>query len=354
VIKQLDAVYRGIRIIIDGEEFTPTNVNGKIVEPFLVGGTTYVPLRAIGEAFGKDVEWVGESSLIFIDSPRETWVKPDYVNAPPAPSKNVTVSTPQEFADAIGPNTCITLNAGVYDLSTVTATKSEYVFFGDETGELIIAYVDGLTIQPAPGAIVELVTPDRFSTVIVFMYCNGIKMSGIRAGHTVTGEYECDAGVVLIMDSANIKIEDCLFYGSGSYGLWLRLCVSAQIVNTTVTDCSLRAVDLFYSNDVTFTGCKFIDNRAYGSVIWGNNTTARFIDCEISGNKELLWNAVEINDDVLFERCVFKNNAISQGAAAVFAGYGIRLRDCEIEKAGFSGYWSSDAGVINLGGNKLN
>ena len=35
----------------------------------------------------------------------------------------------------------------------------------------------------------------------------------------------------------------------------------------------------------------------------------------------------------------------------VFEGQAIRLRDCEVEKAGFYAYW--DAGVTDLGGNKF-
>ena len=349
--RQIDAVYRDIRIIIDGEEITPTYINGKIVEPFIVDGTTYVPLRAIGEAFGKDVEWVGENSTILIKSPREMWDKPDFQNVPPAPSKKVTVSTPQELADAIAPDVCITLTEGVYNMSTVTKTENKYIQVGNETAALIVSDVEGLTLQAASGAKVEIVTPNQFSEVLMFTLCNGIKISGIRAGHTVTSEYKCDAGVVLLDQSANIDIVDCVFYGSGAVGLSLRNSVSARIANVTVTDCSLRAIDIWSSNSITFTDCKFINNRAYGSVIWGYYSSIEFIDCVISGNKNLQWSAVEIDDDVLFERCLFRDNALIEGSAPLFMGQGIRMRDCEIEKAGFSGYW--DSGVVDLGGNKL-
>ena len=156
---------------------------------------------------------------------------------------------------------------------------------------------------------------------------------------------------MLLDQSANITIKECLLYGSGAIGITIRNCVSVQITDTTVTDCSLRAVDLWSSNDVTFTRCKFNDNRAYGCVIYGHHSAAEFSDCEITGNKSLEWCAVEIDDDILFERCVFRDNAHVEGLASVFKGYGIRLRDCAIEKAGFSGYF--DDGVIDLGGNKF-
>jgi hypothetical protein len=284
-------------------------------------------------------------------SPRENWDKPIYQNAPPAPSKSIAVSTPQELADAIAPDSCITLSGGDYDLSTVTNTANQFVQAGSKTAGLIVVDVEGLTLQAATGAKVKIVTPNRFSEVLMFTLCNGITLTGIEAGHTVTGEYECDAGVVQFDQTANITVRDCLFYGSGSIGITLSSCISAQIMDTTVTDCSLRAIDLWGSNDITFSKCKFIDNRAYGCVIYGNYTSAEFLDCEITGNRSLEWSVVELDDDVKFERCVFKNNALIEVSKPVFQGRGIRLRGCEVEKAGFSGYWEN--GVIDLGGNKL-
>ena len=51
-VRQLEASYSGIRIILDGVEVTPEDVNGNPVEPFAVKGTTYLPVRAVAEALG--------------------------------------------------------------------------------------------------------------------------------------------------------------------------------------------------------------------------------------------------------------------------------------------------------------
>ena len=270
---------------------------------------------------------------------------------------SITVSTPQELIDAVAPDTCITIKAGVYDFSTVTTTESRYAEAGSGTAALMVSCVEGLTLQAEPGAYVELVTPHMFSEVLKFSYCNGIKLSGITAGHTVTGKYECDAGVVWFEDSDNITIEDCLFYGCGAIGIRLWNCSSAQISDTTVTDCSLRAVDIWcgINDNIVFTGCRFVDNRAYGCVIFGTGYSIAFIDCVISGNKSLEWSCVEFSGEVLFERCIFSDNANIEGTQLVFAGNEISLRDCEIEMSNFSGYWSEheNYGVVDLGGNIL-
>ena len=55
-----------IQIVIDGEKLTPKDVNGKIVHPFLLDGTTYLPVRAVSEALGQKVEWDGENRIVYI------------------------------------------------------------------------------------------------------------------------------------------------------------------------------------------------------------------------------------------------------------------------------------------------
>jgi len=64
--KIIDAVYMNIRLVIDGEEITPKDANGNIAEPFIYNGTTYLPVRAIGEAFGKDVSWDRDTATVYV------------------------------------------------------------------------------------------------------------------------------------------------------------------------------------------------------------------------------------------------------------------------------------------------
>lgn len=62
----INAVYMNVKLVIDGEEITPKDVNGNIVEPFIYNGTTYLPVRSIGEAFDKDVYWDGETATVYV------------------------------------------------------------------------------------------------------------------------------------------------------------------------------------------------------------------------------------------------------------------------------------------------
>lgn len=64
--KQMTATYKDIKIYVDGQKVTPKDANGNIVEPFVSNGTTYLPVRAVGEAFGKTVEWDGATNSVYI------------------------------------------------------------------------------------------------------------------------------------------------------------------------------------------------------------------------------------------------------------------------------------------------
>ena len=67
ISKTLDVIYQNIKIVIDGTEIEPTDANGDPVEPFIYNGTTYLPVRAVGEAFAKKVRWDGETNTVYME-----------------------------------------------------------------------------------------------------------------------------------------------------------------------------------------------------------------------------------------------------------------------------------------------
>ena len=64
--RTLTAVYKDVKVFIDGQKIDPKNANGEPVEPFICDGTTYLPVRAIGEAFGKAVHWDPATASVYI------------------------------------------------------------------------------------------------------------------------------------------------------------------------------------------------------------------------------------------------------------------------------------------------
>ncbi len=64
--KDLTVSYVGVNLVVDGIPIVPKDVKGNIVEPFIYEGTTYLPVRAVGEALGKSVSWDGATKAVYI------------------------------------------------------------------------------------------------------------------------------------------------------------------------------------------------------------------------------------------------------------------------------------------------
>lgn len=80
--KQISVVYNNVKLVIDGIPVVPVNEKGEAVEPFAYNGTTYLPVRAIAKAFGKEVNWDRETNTIYIgkkdnakEVAKEVWIE---------------------------------------------------------------------------------------------------------------------------------------------------------------------------------------------------------------------------------------------------------------------------------------
>ncbi len=61
--------YADIQITLNGQAIIPTDAAGNPVEPFAINGTTYLPVRAIANALGLEVQWVQETSTVALSLP---------------------------------------------------------------------------------------------------------------------------------------------------------------------------------------------------------------------------------------------------------------------------------------------
>jgi len=64
--RQLEATFNNIKIVVDNKEIKPTDANGNAVEAFIVNGTTYLPVRAVANALGKEVYWDGPTYTVYL------------------------------------------------------------------------------------------------------------------------------------------------------------------------------------------------------------------------------------------------------------------------------------------------
>lgn len=65
-VQTMQIRYMDIKLVVDGAEVTPRDAVGRVVEPFVSDGTTYLPVRAVAAALGQDVEWDGETNTVYI------------------------------------------------------------------------------------------------------------------------------------------------------------------------------------------------------------------------------------------------------------------------------------------------
>ena len=69
---QKSLLYEDIKITLDGREIKPADVNGNYIEPFIIEGTTYLPVRGVASSLGLGVDWDGDTSTVILDD-----VKPE-------------------------------------------------------------------------------------------------------------------------------------------------------------------------------------------------------------------------------------------------------------------------------------
>jgi len=61
-------VRKDFTIVIDGKEQTFRTSSGKVIYPLLYEGSTYLPLRAIGQIMGKAVDWDSDTKTVTLTS----------------------------------------------------------------------------------------------------------------------------------------------------------------------------------------------------------------------------------------------------------------------------------------------
>lgn len=108
----ISVMYDNIKILIDGVEYTAKDANGNVVEPFIYNGTTYLPVRGIANAFGKDVSWEAQTSTVKLGSINYDWLDQiGYANYETSGNQNAigTIAKGTEAVDGIKYDRGITL-----------------------------------------------------------------------------------------------------------------------------------------------------------------------------------------------------------------------------------------------------
>ena len=139
--KNLVANYVGVKLVVDGVTITPKDAKGNVVDPFIVDGTTYLPVRAVAEALGKEVDWDGTTKTVYIGEKPQTDIPAGY-NAVTVDNgtRILYPAAPFQFVNSTRySSTVITQNIESLDMSYKTNDDGkvliEYTIVGTVTGD---------------------------------------------------------------------------------------------------------------------------------------------------------------------------------------------------------------------------
>ena len=219
------------------------------------------------------------------------------------PYQEFTVSTPEEFLQALGSNRTINIAANTTlnlsdvldneaackklgikqvkeyeDLSAYKGVLCRSVFDGNE---LVIKDVKKLTIRGEYNTQIEV--EPRYAYVLNLIDCSEILLENITIGHTATGY--CEGGVIGMGNSTDITIEACDLYGCGTYGIFANQCKRLLFSGSVIRDCSYGIIVLEQCERMRFEHSDFIRNQEFYLVDVEESTDVSFAGCRFWENE---------------------------------------------------------------------
>ena len=266
----------------------------------------------------------------------------------------VTVNSVDDFLAAIGPDTEITLEAGVYNLHDASGygleTDNPYYRWVDSGYgyQLTIQNVENLIIQGNGQENTEIVTTPRYADVLVFENCSDVTLTGFTAGHTDGAE--CSGGVIYLQNCRNIDLHSLGLYGCGTTGVQMDSCADVSILGCEIYDCSSNGVEADRTDGLLVENCSIHDlgaeEFAAGQIFWLHQCTdVNIRRCNISDNRVLqLINSqpaagIELRDNV------FARNRVQSCAFAIVGG-GLVMENCAFEENHIRQWFASEDGTL--------
>ena len=120
--KNISATFRNIKIVVDGKELSTS------AEPFIYNGTTYLPIRAVGEAVGKEVTWNGGTNTVYLGEVPASAQQQTSAPETPAPAASSSLPILSQYAADAGASkeeiqeAISTLQSGQIDIVDIHVT----------------------------------------------------------------------------------------------------------------------------------------------------------------------------------------------------------------------------------------
>ena len=212
-------VYPGIKIMIDEKEFVPKDANGDEVQPFVYNGTTFVPIRAISQAFGKEVSYNQRTNTAYIGKQP---VLPDVIQGVVQDSM-----TGEPVAGAT-----VTCSAAVSPKEVQTDANGAFLFEGTAIGDftVTVAKAGYATGSPVTGTCVNgtakvsvPLRPDYAEVYKQFLLKNQELPGGL-------GYYDRGKGRFALAKVSGDEIPELFYFGQEGYGFMVT-CYNGKVTD---------------------------------------------------------------------------------------------------------------------------
>lgn len=202
--------------------------------------------------------------------------------------QTVTVTTVEQFLNAISSNTTIKLKGHSFfisDVASANKTGKYYSFVEVYDGyELLISDVKNLTIIGEGNTPVRMYARPDYGNVISFNNCENVTIENVDAGHGAS-KGSCVGGVFKIENSKNFYIKNTIMYGSGIEGITTKNVSNLVCTNSFIRSCTYSIMTLNTSNDIQFENCVFEDNGVYDLVNIQSCSRVSFKNCSFEKNR---------------------------------------------------------------------
>ena len=212
----INVIYDNIKILIDGKEYQPTDANGNPVEPFIYNGTTYLPVRAIANAFDKEVDWEAQTSTVTLGSKNYDWLdQMGYVDYKTTASPSTLQAIPEGTKDSSG----IKYDRGLQ--FTLRTDKYEESNDGSIYSYQTVEYLLNKNYKAFSGNLISLCSNKNDQSIIAKIYGDGqlIYTSPVISFGTKATKFDIDVSNYKIL-KIHVEIPNLYKkYGNSSIGI---------------------------------------------------------------------------------------------------------------------------------------
>ena len=134
--------YKNISVTLDGKKLDLKDAQGNSVEPFMFGGTNYLPVRALAEALGLSVSWDGKTNTVVLSSNDTSGQTSGASSSNENIISHVDISegkTPeQEYVDGVNANTEVEAVEKWVEISALNKVASKIGIEKNHVGSICI------------------------------------------------------------------------------------------------------------------------------------------------------------------------------------------------------------------------